>query len=148
MILTPEHFQAALITLIVVVFSVLLHFEAILLISQMLKKLRLTRRPRFILMIMGLLMAHVLEIWVFGAAGWWMVRMGDMGQLVGYTDLEFLDYIYLSAASFTTVGFGDLAPQGMIRMLFGTESLTGFLLITWSASFTYIEMERHWKSLD
>jgi len=28
----------------------------------------------------------------------------------------------------------------------GTEALTGFLLIGWSASFTYLEMERFWKT--
>jgi len=27
----------------------------------------------------------------------------------------------------------------------GTESLIGFLLITWSASFTFFEMERYWR---
>jgi hypothetical protein len=28
----------------------------------------------------------------------------------------------------------------------GTEALTGFLLITWSASFTFLEMQRFWKT--
>jgi hypothetical protein len=27
----------------------------------------------------------------------------------------------------------------------GTEALTGFVLIAWSASFTFVEMERFWK---
>jgi hypothetical protein len=26
----------------------------------------------------------------------------------------------------------------------GTEALTGFLLISWSASFTFLEMQRFW----
>jgi hypothetical protein len=47
--------------------------------------------------------------------------------------------------SYTTVGFGDVAPIGPIRFLTGTEALTGFVLIAWSASFTYLEMERYWK---
>ena len=58
----------------------------------------------------------------------------------------FLDAIYLSATTFTTLGFGDLAPVGPIRFLAGTEALTGFVLITWSASFTYLEMERFWRN--
>jgi hypothetical protein len=43
------------------------------------------------------------------------------------------------------VGFGDLAPVGPIRFLAGTTALTGFVLITWSASFTYLEMARDWR---
>ena len=27
----------------------------------------------------------------------------------------------------------------------GTEALTGFMLITWSASFMYLEMEKFWR---
>jgi len=29
-------------------------------------------------------------------------------------------------------------------MVSGMEALTGFLMITWSASFTYLEMSRLW----
>ena len=39
-----------------------------------------------------------------------------------------------------------MIPLGAIRFLAGTESLTGFLLITWSASFTCLEMQRFWKT--
>ena len=56
-----------------------------------------------------------------------------------------LDAVYLSAVTFTTVGFGDVAPVGPIRFLSGTMALTGFVLVTWSASFTYLEMERFWR---
>ena len=56
-----------------------------------------------------------------------------------------LDAVYMSAVTFTTVGFGDLAPVGPIRFLAGTLALTGFVLITWSASFTYLEMTRDWR---
>jgi hypothetical protein len=57
-----------------------------------------------------------------------------------------LDSVYLSAMTYTTVGFGDLTPAGAIRFLSGTEALTGLMLVTWSASFTYLEMERYWRS--
>ena len=46
--------------------------------------------------------------------------------------------------SYTTVGFGDVTPVGPIRFMAATEALTGLVLITWSASFTYLEMERFW----
>ncbi|MBM3373365.1 MAG: two pore domain potassium channel family protein, partial [Betaproteobacteria bacterium] len=43
------------------------------------------------------------------------------------------------------VGFGDVVPVGTIRFVAGMEALTGFLMIGWSASFTYLEMERFWR---
>ena len=58
--------------------------------------------------------------------------------------MHFLDHIYLSAMSYTTVGFGDVTPVGPIRFLAATEALSGLVLITWSAWFTFLEMERFW----
>jgi len=37
------------------------------------------------------------------------------------------------------------AEGSRMRFLIGTESLTGFVLITWSASFTCLEMEQFWR---
>ncbi len=37
-----------------------------------------------------------------------------------------------------------LGVIGALRYLTGVESLAGLLLITWSASFLYIEMVRYW----
>jgi hypothetical protein len=56
-----------------------------------------------------------------------------------------LDGIYLAAMCYTTVGFGDVAPVGPIRFLAGTSALAGFVMITWSASFTFLEMDRFWR---
>jgi len=39
---------------------------------------------------------------------------------------------------------GDIEPLGNIRFLAGIESLTGLVLITWTASFLYYEMQRYW----
>ena len=68
------------------------------------------------------------------------------GSLSGAQSADVLECVYLSAMTFSTVGFGDLAPLGAIRFLSGTEALTGFVLDTWSASFTYLEMERFWRA--
>ncbi len=43
------------------------------------------------------------------------------------------------------LGFGDIQPHGAIRNFVGLESLTGLLLITWTASFLYFEMQRYWN---
>ena len=92
----------------------------------------------------SVLCLHVVEIWIFGAILWALLHWPAFGGL-GPAAPHLFDVIYFSAVTFTTVGFGDLVPTGAIRFLSGTEALTGFVLITWSASFTYLEMERFWR---
>ena len=58
-----------------------------------------------------------------------------------------LDSVYYSFTSYTTLGFGDIEPSGAIRFVTGMESLTGLVLITWTASFIFIEMERYWRDV-
>lgn len=59
-----------------------------------------------------------------------------------------LGAVYVSAVTHSTVGYGDFVPKGPIRSLLGTEAVSGFLMITWSASFAYLEMARYWKGGD
>ncbi len=42
--------------------------------------------------------------------------------------------------------FDAIALAGAIRFMTGMEALTGFVLITWSASFTFLEMQKFWKN--
>jgi hypothetical protein len=51
----------------------------------------------------------------------------------------------LSFVTYTTVGYGDLVAGGYLRYLTGVEALTGLILITWSASFLFIEMGKYWR---
>ena len=83
----------------------------------------------------------VCEIWIFGLIMWLLLHWPACGS-VAPAPQHLFDVIYVSAVTYTSVGFGDLAPIGPIRFLTGTEALTGFVLITWSASFTYLEMQR------
>ena len=54
--------------------------------------------------------------------------------------------MYFSAETCTSLGSGDLTPNGPVRLLAGVEALNGLLLIGWSASFTYISMGRFWSA--
>jgi hypothetical protein len=103
------------------------------------------RRRKVLYASASVLLLHVLEIWVFGLTLWALLRWPQHGAL-GAGEPHLLDAVYFSAVTFTTVGYGDLTPVGPIRFLAGTESLTGFVLIAWSASFTYLEMERYWRA--
>ncbi|WP_223424123.1 ion channel [Alcanivorax limicola] len=101
-------------------------------------------RPTVLVVMFALLFAHVAEIWLFGASYWLLLSMEGYGSINGYPEVDLLDAVYFSAATYTTVGWGDLAAAGHIRFLAGTEALVGFMMITWSASFSYLIMARTW----
>jgi hypothetical protein len=133
-------------TIAAVAACVLVHYEGLVRLSAGLgKRQEAQRRRRVLHGIFGVLGLHVIEIWIFGVATWLLLQWPDTGAVAGTHVLGMLDAIYMSAVTFTTVGFGDLAPVGPIRFLCGTEALAGFVLITWSASFTFLEMDRFWR---
>ena len=137
---------AAAATVAAVALSVMLHYEGLLwLAGRFVGAVGRIGRRSVLKVIFGLLLLHVTEIWVFGLACWGLLRFDTGSSIAGTHVVGLLDAVYLSAITFTTVGFGDLSPVGPIRFLAGTEALTGLMLITWSASFTYLEMTRHWR---
>ena len=121
------------------------HYEGLNWLARRLAHREGPRRPRVLYAVLGAVGLHIAEIWIFGLGIWALLHLPDAGAIVGVGTSPLLDAIYLSAVTFTTVGFGDLAPSGPIRFVIGTEALLGFVLLTWSASFTYLEMEKNWR---
>lgn len=103
------------------------------------------KRP-LLKMLFALFGLHLFEVLLY-AVGQMGVEWGGGGELhgeVGGGADWFFDHLYFSLASYTTLGLGDIMPRGALRLIAGTEALTGLVLITWSASFTYLMMERLW----
>jgi len=92
--------------------------------------------------VLAIIIAHVIGVWVFGFTYYFLFSIGGTGQVVGNFNGGVLDCVYFSFVNYTTLGYGDLVPVGYVRFLAGTESLVGLVLIAWSASFTYLEMQR------
>lgn len=124
---------------IVVAVCVLLHFETINILTNTLFKPKATPRIRILLSLFACFFAHILEVLIFALAYYVYIQAEGFGQLIG-GDLEghglfgtpsssFIDCIYFSLTSYTSLGFGDLAPTGWLRFLAGVEALTGLLLI-------------------
>lgn len=90
------------------------------------------------------LVAHSIEVALFAFAYKVSIASG-FGALEGNFEGSLADHLYFSYAAFTTVGFGDIVPTGPLRLLAGMEALTGFVLITWTASYLCLEMTRLWK---
>jgi len=112
--------------------------------SAVIPKMRIKHRFRIVVGVFGGLLAHAIEIWIFTVAYYLMIKAGGWGSLEGNTTGTIWDCAYFSFTTFTTLGFGDIVPHGDLRYLVGIESLTGLVLITWTASFLYYEMQRYW----
>jgi hypothetical protein len=132
-------------TALVLLASFVLHFEGLSWISRILSRLAGARRRRVLYGVLWTLALHLAEIGLFGLAIFWLMEQPGRNDIAGVASPGLADALYLSAISYSTVGFGDLAPLGPIRVLIAVESLAGLMLIAWSASFTYFEMERNWR---
>ncbi|MGB7406512.1 MAG: potassium channel family protein [Pacificimonas sp.] len=103
------------------------------------------RRP--VLLVMAILFsAHVLQVVMYTWAYMFMESVLGAGALTSVRGERdgFWDIFYFSIASYSTLGIGDIVPQGPMRIVAGIESLNGLVLIAWSSSFTYLAMEKTW----
>lgn len=138
-------FYVFLTNILVVAISVIVHYEFLFRITLYIPKMTLNHRYRIVFGVFGSLIAHALEIWIFGVAYYFMHCADGWGFLAGNFNGSLMDCAYFSFTVFTTLGFGDVVPNGDLRYLTGIESLTGLVLITWTASFLFLEMQRHWR---
>ena len=83
--------------------------------------------------------AHVIEAFIYTLFFLWAVQGLQIGTLEASgprsKDLSLMDYFYFSLVNFTTLGRGDLNPEGHLRFITGIEAFHGFLMITASGSF-------------
>lgn len=130
---------------LLVAMAVWIHFEALNLLTKFIPKLPVRPRLRILFGVFGALIAHIIEVWTFAIGYYFMVHNGGFGVLQGHFDNSLMDCSYFSFVSYTSLGFGDIVAKGDIRFLAGLEALTGLVLITWTASFMFIEMQKFWK---
>lgn len=133
-----------LINISIIASAVLIHYEFLYRISTAIPNMKIKHRFRIVFGVFGAMVAHSIEIWIFSIAYYLLPQVEAWGYLEGNFDGSLMDCVYFSYTTFTTLGFGDIEPHGHIRHLVGLESLTGLLLITWTASFLYYEMQRYW----
>jgi Ion channel len=130
--------------LALVVLTTLLHYEALRAISAVLPRLHMRPRARLIVVILATFLAHTLEIALYAAALYALVHGLALGALGATGGPDWTTALYFSAETYTSLGYGDLMPQGALRALAGVEALNGLLLIGWTASYTYVAMQHFW----
>jgi hypothetical protein len=134
-----------LVSILLVLITIGIHFEFLRNMPRIAESFGVRPRLRVLILMVGAFAAHTLEIYMF-ALGYRLLDAIYPPQLFdGVFKGDFSDYVYFSAASYTSLGVGDIWPLGPVRIISGTEALTGLIMIAWTASFTYLMMGRYWQ---
>ncbi len=96
----------------------------------------------YIILLFG---AHLIEIALYAGAYAFLAKIFGEPLVSGEALSEGVDYFYFSIVNYTSLGYGDLYPHRPFRVIAGIEALNGLMLITWSASFTFLAMSRLWR---
>lgn len=135
---------AALAGLGLIVATVLVHYEALRIAGRLMLRFHVRPRQRVLVAILSCLAAHLIAVAILAALLAALVQVPGMGRIAGVFVPGVQDFLYVALTSYTTLGIGDVWPEGPIRLVVGVAALNGFLLITWTASFTYLVMQRYW----
>ncbi len=134
--------------IMLLVLTTVIHYETLRMLTLGLPALRVPARAKLMVVILGTFVAHAVEILLYAVAIYVLSRYLSAGMLGDGSRTSLTLSMYFSAETYTSLGYGDVVPSGALRMLAGMEALNGLLLIGWSASYTYIAMERFWGDDD
>ncbi len=121
-------FPAIPISAVLVICTIVFHYEVLRALSSHLPKMGAPIHARVLIVVSSCFAAHVIEVGFYAVAFWSIHHLG-WGALSGSTEGHFGDYLYFSASSYSTLGFGDIAPSGALRLAAAIEALNGLFLV-------------------
>lgn len=133
-----------LVSLVLIAITIAIHYEVLRFTSSRLTHLPLPPRMRIIIILTAALISHMAQILVYAVAFLWLEEIGGFGTIDGQRGHDLEDAFYFSITSYTTLGIGDLYPTGGLRVISGMEALNGLVMVGWTASMTYLYMEKFW----
>ena len=125
--------------------TVLIHYEGLRLISAIAQQAPLSSRLKMLVVIMGVVAAHMIEAGVFAIGFWLGAEVFDIGRFMGQAPTNAYQYYGFALETYTTLSVGDLYPVGGLRAMASLEPLVGLILIGWSTSLTFFLMRRYWR---
>lgn len=134
------------ISCLLILACVFVHYRALRFLNLFLGRLNLRPGLKMGVGLLGAIAAHVIEILLFAVAYCTSARFERFGRIAGDISHELRDYTYFSFTTYSTLGYGDLVPEGPLRIIAGVESLLGLVLVAWTASFLFLEMQRQWAA--
>jgi hypothetical protein len=115
----------------------LLHMAGLELIRKLKPQQDTHRHLGLLFTFWGLALLHLVEITMAAGLLAFLLSFGDHGSLSSGFGSSAADYLFFAGVSFSTLGYTQLEAHGAIRLLVMILALSGFMLITWSATFIY-----------
>jgi len=140
-------FVSIVISVFLVIITTTLFYEVMRLVWRYLLP-EMKNRPYLLinLLMLAIFAVHTVAVWTYGLTYWLLsVYFPEFGILVGENSGGFMDAVYFSASTYSSLAFGDIFPKKEMRMIAGVEVLNGLILIGWSVYFTYLAMEKIWN---
>ncbi|EAQ28313.1 Membrane protein related to Kef-type K+ transport system NAD-binding component [Erythrobacter sp. NAP1] len=125
--------------------TILIHYETLRLAARGADEFEVRPRTRLWIMLSSAIVSHIAHVLLYAGGFILLEHVWSVGAIAGPETGVFYDAFYFSITSYTTLGIGDIYPTGQVRMLSGVEALNGLVMVTWTASVTYLFMERHWR---
>ncbi len=122
-----------------------IHYRSLVAIAQWPRAGMMDHQRWIAVLVLGALATHLIEIFVFAIGYLVLDQIHGSGGLRDLNGAVSSDYCYFSFVAYTSLGFGDIVPVGPIRYLAAVETLTGLILIAWTASLVFVEMQNSWQ---
>lgn len=135
--------SAAAVALVLVLLSAAIFYEILAHIWVNLPRLEGKPRLQIVATILATFAGHTIAVWLFGSVYFVLDRCFHFGTLAGNISHDFMEYIYFSAVSYSSLGLGDVYPTEGLQLLVGVEAIIGLMLIGWSVTFTYLVTEKY-----
>jgi hypothetical protein len=130
------------VSILLVLLTTSIFYEILHIVLKVISRYDIRPRPLMFFLVMSIFAAHTIVIWIYGAAYWMMVNHLNFLPIIGIDKSNFFEYIYFSAATYSSLGIGDIFPHGVMQFIAGVEVLSGMMLIGWSVMFTYFAVEK------
>jgi hypothetical protein len=136
--------EAIIISIALVFLTTAIFYEVLNISLRLVARYSLRNRPLMYFLVITIFSAHSIAIWIYGTVYWIMVHTFGVEPLSGISHDDFFGYIYFSAATYSSLGMGDISPHGAIQFITGVQVLNGLVLIGWSVMVTYFSVQNLW----
>lgn len=147
----PNFILISLISTLIIGVTSLVAYETLRIVWGVLPRLNIPPRLCVVVIIVPIFTIHIFNIWIYAAVYFLIENFLSLGYLTGNIQPaalsydSFIDRLYFSVSTYTSLGLGDILPTKDLRMLSSAEVLNGLVMIGWTISFTYLAMEKFWS---
>ena len=133
---------AIIVGVVLFLLTALLHYVALQWLGRTLNQTAHVSLSRWSTCVLAVLSTHLVGVGLYAVGFAFAAEIVQIGVFGGMPVETALDYFYFSFVTYTSLGLGDVFPEGHLRFLTGVEALNGLLLLAWSGAFLFSAMSR------